>query len=90
MPTLRACLFVLSLYLLLISVNANCDVYGSILKKGETKAVAGKCSQIVCKGASYDDFEVKACPNAYAPKNCNFVPADLSKPYPQCCPHWKC
>ncbi|CAD7011603.1 unnamed protein product [Ceratitis capitata] len=90
MLNLKICLAVVCFCFALHSVNANCDVYGSILKKGEIKSVPGKCSQIVCKGANYDDYEVKACPNAYAPKNCNFVPPDLSKPYPQCCPHWKC
>ncbi|XP_067633692.1 venom peptide Pc-like [Eurosta solidaginis] len=82
------CLIAISLTL--HNVQGNCDISGSLLKKGETRSVPGKCSQIVCKGANHDDYEVKACPNAYAPKDCKFVPADLSKPYPQCCPRWNC
>uniref|UniRef100_A0A1A9ZBI2 SVWC domain-containing protein n=1 Tax=Glossina pallidipes TaxID=7398 RepID=A0A1A9ZBI2_GLOPL len=68
----------------------DCEVYGLVLKKGEAKTVPGKCSQVVCVGNRYDEYEIENCPNAYSPKDCTFVPVDLTKIYPKCCPHWKC
>ncbi|XP_073845744.1 uncharacterized protein [Musca autumnalis] len=84
----------LSILLICLSIlkicDADCEVFGLLLKKGEAKTVPGKCSQVVCQGNRYDEYEIEGCPNAYAPKDCEFIPVDLTKPYPKCCPHWKC
>lgn len=37
----------------------DCEVFGLLLKKGEAKTVPGKCSQVVCQGNRYDEYDIE-------------------------------
>ncbi|KAF2894384.1 hypothetical protein ILUMI_11797 [Ignelater luminosus] len=58
------------------------------MERGEVKTQKGKCLEIECLEHGY--IQYSGCHPVAIPGRCKYIPEDLSKPYPDCCPDVKC
>ncbi|KAJ9594169.1 hypothetical protein L9F63_014425, partial [Diploptera punctata] len=60
---------------------------------GESWSVDGHCLQNHCSDVPYNkllSIHISGCGLVVAPPFCRTTPEDITKPYPDCCPHIVC
>ncbi|XP_050499352.1 venom peptide HsVx1-like isoform X2 [Diabrotica virgifera virgifera] len=87
MKVVALCLFCVTVTVYAVT---ECPSYHGVgvLKVGEEKTVPGTCTLAICNEDG--GISKKACSEFIEPPNCEYVPEDLSKPYPECCPTFRC
>ncbi|KAF2894383.1 hypothetical protein ILUMI_11796 [Ignelater luminosus] len=58
------------------------------MELGEEKTQEGACVRVSCGQGGL--IQYAGCGTVSGPEHCKVTDEDLSKPYPDCCPHIKC